>query len=104
MPCWLLLHRPWRAQAAAVINDEGEPNEEDDHGYTAELRELAAIEDFNADEMPSKEALDLIDQYMTTAEDYVTSVRGRVMCGPCVRPIYMPGCRCACAHGVQLAR
>ena len=61
-------------QSAAVTNDEGEPSEEDDHGYTAELRELAAIDDFNADEMPSPEALELIDQYMTSAEDYLAAV------------------------------
>eukprot|EP00200_Dunaliella_tertiolecta_P003895 CAMPEP_0202345924 /NCGR_PEP_ID=MMETSP1126-20121109/4943_1 /ASSEMBLY_ACC=CAM_ASM_000457 /TAXON_ID=3047 /ORGANISM="Dunaliella tertiolecta, Strain CCMP1320" /LENGTH=681 /DNA_ID=CAMNT_0048937275 /DNA_START=53 /DNA_END=2098 /DNA_ORIENTATION=+ len=65
------------ALASSIINDEGEPTEEDDHGYTSELRELASIDDFNPEEMPSEEQLELIDQYMTSAEDYMAAEEAR---------------------------
>ena len=61
-------------QANAVISDEGEPADGDDFGYTNELRELAQLDEFREEDLPTPDDLQLISDYMTSAEDYLAEV------------------------------
>lgn len=65
------------AHVSAVVDETGEPAEDDDGGFERELRSLAAIEPFSEADLLDEVALDGLEGYLVAAEDFVAQEEAR---------------------------